>query len=173
MPSWIFVSHTVENAAECTKVFSGFPDNRLALEFEYRLKKKEKLYVATTYTVSSTTATNALGVSETNTFTLTSFGNPITYVEADATPKPTLFTSPAEYPGIRRLVMEYNGIALWAVSDMTDGRFVRVKLSLPSLSNFSLNFIKGESTQNDLGIIQYPFDSEIRNLTLRLEDEDE
>jgi|SaaInlStandDraft_1057018.scaffolds.fasta_scaffold00346_29 hypothetical protein len=173
IPSWIFVSHTVENAAECTKVFSEFPANRLALEFEYRLNKKEKLYVATTYTESSTTVTNVSGVSETSTFTLTSFGNPITYVAADAIPKPTVFTSPTEYPGIRRLVLEYNGIALWAVSDMTDGRFVRVKLSLPSLSNFSLNFIKGESTQNDLGIIQYPFDSEIRNLTLRLEDDDE
>tara|TARA_B110000046_G_C12914688_1_gene364408 strand:- start:12 stop:1031 length:1020 start_codon:yes stop_codon:yes gene_type:complete len=171
VPSWIFVSHTVENVAECTKVFSGFPTNRLALEFEYRLRKKEKLYVATTYTESSTTATNALGVSETNTFTLTSFGNIVTYVAADATPKPTLFTSPTEYPGIRRLVLKYNGIVLWAVSNMTDGRFIRVKLSLPSLSNFNLNFIKGQCTLNDSGVIEYPFETEIRNLSLKLEED--
>ena len=172
VPSWIFVSDLVENAAECTKAFSGFPTNNLALEFEYRLRKTEKLYVATTYTESSTTATNALGISETNTFTLTSFGNTVTYVAADTTPKPTLFTSPAEYPGIRRLVLKYNGITLWAVSNMTDGRFIRVKLSLPSLSNFNLNFIKGESTLNDSRVIEYPFETEIRNLSLKLEDDE-
>ena len=172
LPSWISVSHTVTNVAECTKAFSGFPTNKLALEFEYRLRKIEKLYVATTYTESSTTATNALGVSETNTFTLSSFGNIVTYVAADATPEPTLFTSPAEYPGIRRLVLKYNGIALWAVSSMTEGRFIRVKLSLPSLSNFNFNFIKGESTRNDLGVIEYPFETEIRNLSLKLEEDE-
>ena len=168
VPSWIFVSHTVKNVAECTKVFSGFPTNKLALEFEYRLRKKEKLYVATTYTESSTTAT--MGVSETNTFTLTSFGNTVTYVAADATPKPTLFKSPTEYPGIRRLVLKYNGVVLWAVSNMTDGRFIRVKLLLPSISNFNLNFIKGQSTLNDSGVIEYPFETEIRNLSLKLEE---
>ena len=172
LPSWISVSHTVTNVAECTKAFSGFPTNKLALEFEYRLRKIEKLYVATTYTESSTTATNALGVSETNTFTLSSFGNIVTYVAADAAPEPTLFTSPAEYPGVRRLVFKYNGIALWAVSSMTEGRFIRVKLSLPSLSNFNFNFIKGESTRNDLGVIEYPFETEIRNLSLKLEEDE-
>ena len=172
VPSWIFVPHTIKNVAECTKTFSGFPDNKLSLEFEYRLKKTEKLYVATTYTESSTTATNALGVSETNTFTLTSFGNTVAYVTADATPEPTLFASPAEYPGIRRLVLKYNGIALWAVSSITEGKFVRVKLMLPSLSNFNLNFIKGESTVNDLGVIEYPFETEIRNLSLKLEEDE-
>ena len=172
VPSWIFVSHTVKDVAQCTKIFSGFPTNKLSLEFEYRLRKIEKIYVATTYTESSTTATNALGVSETNTFTLTSFGNTPTYVAANTTPKPTLFSSPAEYPGIRRLVLKYNGIALWAVSRMTEGRFIRVKLSLPSLSNFNLNFIKSEITLNDSGVIEYPFETEIRNLTIKSEDDE-
>ena len=113
-----------------------------------------------------------MGVSETNTFTLTSFGNTVDYVAADATPEPTLFTSPAEYPGVRRLVLKYNGIGLWAVSSMTEGRFIRVKLLLPSLSNFKLNFIKGKSTLNNLGVIEYPFETEIRNLSLKLEEDE-
>lgn len=172
LASWIVVPHTVANEAECYKDFSGFPSNNLILEFEYKLEKIPELYVATSYSVSSTTTTIASGTSVTNTFTLTTLDNPITYVDATASSSPTKFDSPDTYPGLRRLSLNYNGIPIWITSRMTEGLFKRVKLSLPSLTDFKISFVKSESTLNEFGVIQYPFHTEIRNITIKLEEEE-
>ena len=55
---------------------------------------------------------------------------------------------------------------------MTEGLFKRVKLSLPSLTDFKISFVKSESTLNEFGVIQYPFHTEIRNITIKLEEEE-
>lgn len=164
--SWIYVPHTIENEAKCVKSFTGFPSNKLDLEFEYKLERIPELYIATNYQVSSTSITVS-GTTQTTNFTLTNLVSPTQYVEATATPTPTKFTSPTTYPGQRRLILNYNNIPIWTTSRMTEGTFRRVKLSLPSLANFNLSYVISASTKNSSGVIEYPFRTDIRNMTIK------
>ena len=145
---------------------AGFPSNKLDLEFEYKLERIPELYVATNYQVSSTSITVS-GTTQTTNFTLTNLVSPTQYVEATATPTPTKFTSPTTYPGQRRLILNYNNIPIWTTSRMTEGTFRRVKLSLPSLANFNLSYVISASTKNSSGVIEYPFRTDIRNMTIK------
>jgi len=166
--SWIYVPHTIENEAKCVKSFTGFPSNNLNLEFEYKLERIPNLYLATNYQVSSTSITVS-GTTETTTFTLSNLVSPTQYVEADSSPTPTKFSSPTTYPGQRRLTLNYNNIPIWTTSKMTEGIFRRVKLSLPSLENFNLSYQISANTKNASGVIEYPFQTDIRNITIKLD----
>jgi hypothetical protein len=130
------------------------------------------LYAATTYAVSSTTTLISSGTTQTNTFTINTLNTPIEYVDRDADPAPTEFVSPSTYPGKRRLVLEYNGFPIWVTSSMTDGVFKRIRLALPSLSDFELSFIRTENQLDSSGVIEYPYQAEIRNLTIKLQEEE-
>jgi len=171
--SWIIVPYTVANQAECLKSFSSFPSNNLILEFDYNLEKIPVLYVASNYVVSRTTTIISSETTVTNTFTITNLNNPIEYVDQDTTPVPTTFISPSTYPGERRLILNYNGFPIWVTSKMTNGLFKRVKLSLPSLSNFELGFIKTQNALDASGVIDYPYQAEIKNLTIKLREEEQ
>jgi hypothetical protein len=52
---------------------------------------------------------------------------------------------------------------------MTEGIFRRVKLSLPSLENFNLSYQISANTKNASGVIEYPFQTDIRNITIKLD----
>lgn len=171
IPSWIEIPYTVGNEALCVKDFSGFPSNKLVLEFEYKLEKVSNLYVASSSSESSTTTGSTSATTMISTYTLTTLDDPITYVDATATPTPTQFESPQIYPGLRRLSLLYNGIPIWIASSMTNGVFKRVKLSLPSLSDFQIGFRKSQSIADEYGVIEYPYHTEIRNITIKLEEE--
>lgn len=166
--SWIYVPHTIENEAKCVKSFTGFPSNNLNLEFEYKLERIPNLYLATNYQVSSTSITVS-GTTETTTFTLSNLVSPTQYVEADSSPTPTKFSPPTTYPSQRRLTLNYNNIPIWTTSKMTEGIFRRVKLSLPSLENFNLIYQISANTKNASGVIEYPFQTDIRNITIKLD----
>jgi hypothetical protein len=172
IPSWIIIPETVVNEVSCSKSFTDFPSNQLILEFDYKLEKIPVLYAATTYAVSSTTTLISSGTTQTNTFTINTLNTPIEYVDRDVDPAPTEFVSPSTYPGKRRLVLEYNGFPIWVTSSMTDGVFKRIKLALPSLSDFELSFIRTENLLDSSGVIEYPYQAEIRNLTIKLQEEE-
>lgn len=131
------------------------------------------LYVASTYILSSTTTFISSVTTERNTFTLKNINYPIQYVDQNTTPIPTNFVSPSFYPGERRLFLNYNDFPIWVTSKMTNGRFKRVKLSLPFLSNFELSFIKTQNALDVSGAIDFPFRTEIKNLTIKLQEEEE
>lgn len=166
--SWVYIPHTIADGAVCVKSFTGFPSNNLNLEFEYKLERIPNLYLATNYQVSSTSITVS-GTTETTTFTLSNLVSPTQYVEADSSPTPTKFNSPTTYPGQRRLTLNYNNIPIWTTSKMTEGIFRRVKLSLPSLENFNLSYQISANTKNASGVIEYPFQTDIRNITIKLD----
>ena len=136
------------------------------MEFEYKLDRIPELYLATTYQVSSSSITVS-GTTQTTTFTLSNIVSPTQYVEANSTPTPTKFTSPTTYPGQRRLTLNYNNIPIWTTSRMTEGTFRRVKLSLPSLANFNLSYVISANSKNSSGVIEYPFQTDIRNMTIK------
>lgn len=140
--NWVKIPYTSGHKIVAEKVFSNFPKNNLEVEFFYKLERVKELYIdnASRSTSPTVTASNTV------------YLNPMT-----ATASYTSVSTPATYPGARRFSLLFNGIPIWVASSLTDDRFERVKLSLPSVSGFTLGIQKEQSELYTRKLL-YPID---------------
>ena len=147
--NWVTVPYTSGHEIIAEKNFSNFPSNNLEIEFFYKMERVRQLYIDNSSRSTSPTVTAS------NTVYL----NPMT-----ATASYTTITTPVTYPGARRFSLLFNGIPVWVASSLTEDRFERVKLSLPSVSNFTLG-IKKEQSELYTRKLLYPYDYERSSYT--------
>lgn len=147
--SWVTIPYTSGHKVIAEKDFSNFPKNNLEVEFFYKLERVRELHIdnASRSTSPTVTASNTV------------YLNPMT-----ATASYTSVTTPATYPGARRFSLLFNGIPIWVASSLTEDRFERVKLSLPSVSSFTLG-IQKEQSQMYTRKLLYPIDYERSSYT--------